>query len=105
MEKALLEALFGFHFAFAQNPFDTSFRPRYGRSFRGIPVLVMPEASRPQSLKPKMVSIPVHFQVNDIERSVSKTETVELIQNDPKQRLKVNENLMSLLFKLTQSRD
>ncbi|TYH51813.1 hypothetical protein ES332_D10G305000v1, partial [Gossypium tomentosum] len=85
----------------------------------------MPEASQPQSLKPKMVSIPVHFvgsergrsdlaikiqkvfrgflvrknvkkimaireQVNDIERSVSKTET----------RLKVNENLMSLLFKL-----
>ncbi|KAB2042445.1 hypothetical protein ES319_D02G217100v1 [Gossypium barbadense] len=61
MEKTLLEALFGFHFAFAQNPFDASFRPRYGRSFRGIPVLVMPEASQPQSLKPKMVSIPVHF--------------------------------------------
>ncbi|TYG80419.1 hypothetical protein ES288_D02G215000v1 [Gossypium darwinii] len=122
-------------FPFAQNPFDASFRPRYERSFRGIPLQVLPEASQPQSLKPKMVSIPVHFvgskqgrsdsaikiqkvfrgflvrknvkkimaireQVNDIERSVSKTETVELIRNDPKQRLKVNENLMSLLFKL-----
>ncbi|MBA0556712.1 hypothetical protein Golob_026791, partial [Gossypium lobatum] len=41
-------------FPFAQNPWDSSFRPHYGRSFRGIPVKVMPEASQPQSLKPKM---------------------------------------------------
>ncbi|KAG4208710.1 hypothetical protein ERO13_A03G150100v2 [Gossypium hirsutum] len=122
-------------FPFAQNPWDSSFRPHYGRSFRGIPVKVVPEAAQPQSHKPKMVSIPVHSvgsergrsdsaikiqkvfrgflvrknvkkimaireQVNDIERSVSKTETADLIRNDPKQRLKVNENLMSLLFKL-----
>ncbi|XVE66056.1 hypothetical protein DITRI_Ditri08aG0050900 [Diplodiscus trichospermus] len=89
----------------------------------------------PQPLKPKVVSIPVHFvgsergrsdsvikiqkvfrgflvrknmkkikaireEVNDIERSVWNKETVNLIRNDSKERLKVNEMLMSLLLKL-----
>ncbi|KAK8706058.1 hypothetical protein V6N13_049636 [Hibiscus sabdariffa] len=122
-------------FRFPQNPWDASSHPRYGRSFRGIPVQLMHEASPPPSLKPKMVSIPVRFvgserrksdsavkiqkvfrgflvrknvkkitaireQVNEMERGVSKAETVDLIRNDSKERLKVNEILMSLLFKL-----
>ncbi|KAK8622871.1 hypothetical protein V6N13_117770 [Hibiscus sabdariffa] len=122
-------------FPFFQNPWDASSHPRYGRSFRGVPVQVMPEPSPSHSLKSKTVSIPVRFvgsergrsesavkiqkvfrgflvrknvkkimalreQVNEMERSVSKTETVDLIRNDSKERLKVNEILMSLLFKL-----
>ncbi|KAK8527263.1 hypothetical protein V6N13_085107 [Hibiscus sabdariffa] len=122
-------------FPFFQNPWDASSHPRYGRSFRGIPVQVMPEPSPSHSLKPKTVSIPVRFvgsergrsesavkiqkvfrgflvrrnvkkimairkQVNEMDLSVSKTETVDLIRNDSKERLKVNEILMSLLFKL-----
>ncbi|GMJ05132.1 hypothetical protein HRI_004182400 [Hibiscus trionum] len=122
-------------FPFFQNPWDSSSHPRYGRSFRGIPVQVMPETSPSHSLKHRTVSIPVRFvgsergrfesaikvqkvfrgflvrknvkkimaireQVNGMERSVSKTETVDLIRNDSKERLKVNEFLMSLLFKL-----
>ncbi|KAL4311495.1 hypothetical protein GQ457_01G005700 [Hibiscus cannabinus] len=122
-------------FPFFRNPWDASSHPRYGRSFRGIPVQVMPEHSPSHSLKSKTVSIPVRFvgsergrsasavkiqkvfrgflvrknvkkimaireQVNEMERSVSKTETVDLIRNDSKERLKVNEILMSLLFKL-----
>ncbi|OMO78533.1 IQ motif, EF-hand binding site [Corchorus olitorius] len=42
----------------------------------------------------------VREQVNDIGRRVSNKETVDLIRNDSKERLKVNEMLMSLLFKL-----
>ncbi|KAK8648559.1 hypothetical protein V6N13_129309 [Hibiscus sabdariffa] len=122
-------------FRFPQNPWDASSHPRYGRSFRGIPVQLMHEASPPPSLKSKTVSIPVRFvgsercksesaikiqkvfrgflvrknvkkimairvQVNEMERGVSKAETVDLIRNDSKERLKVNEILMSLLFKL-----
>ncbi|XP_022738602.1 uncharacterized protein LOC111291227 isoform X1 [Durio zibethinus] len=42
----------------------------------------------------------IREEVNDIERSVSKKETVDLIRNDSKERLKVNEMLMGLLLKL-----
>ncbi|XVE65610.1 hypothetical protein DITRI_Ditri08aG0014200 [Diplodiscus trichospermus] len=42
----------------------------------------------------------IREEVSDIERSVSKKETVDLIRNDSKERLKVNEMLMSLLLKL-----
>ncbi|XP_039064480.1 BAG family molecular chaperone regulator 5, mitochondrial-like [Hibiscus syriacus] len=42
----------------------------------------------------------IREQVNEMERSVSKTETVELIRKDSKERLRVNENLMRLLLKL-----
>ncbi|OMO94968.1 IQ motif, EF-hand binding site [Corchorus capsularis] len=42
----------------------------------------------------------VRGEVNDIGRRVSNRETVDLIRNDSKERLKVNEMLMSLLFKL-----
>ncbi|XVF32025.1 hypothetical protein REPUB_Repub17cG0045800 [Reevesia pubescens] len=121
------------------NSWNASSRPRYEQSLRGIPVVqVNPKAKppQPQALKPKVVSIPVHFvgseqrgrsdsatkiqkvfrgflvrknmetikaireEVNAIERSVSKTETVDLIRNNSKERLKVNEMLMSLLLKL-----
>ncbi|KAE8680207.1 putative PERQ amino acid-rich with GYF domain-containing protein 1 [Hibiscus syriacus] len=122
-------------FPFPQYPWDASSRPRHGRSFRGIPVQVMPEASSVQSLKPNTVSIPVRFvcsergrsdsaikiqkvfrgflvrknvkkimaireEVNEMERRVLQKETVELIRNDSKEKLKANEILMSLLFKL-----
>ncbi|WRX15085.1 IQ motif [Theobroma cacao] len=42
----------------------------------------------------------IREEVNDIERRVSMKETVDLIRNDSKERLKINEMLMSLLFKL-----
>ncbi|KAK9012069.1 hypothetical protein V6N11_040139 [Hibiscus sabdariffa] len=42
----------------------------------------------------------IREQVNEMERSVAKIETLTLIRNDLKERLKVNEILMSLLFKL-----
>ncbi|GMI91363.1 hypothetical protein HRI_002805600 [Hibiscus trionum] len=42
----------------------------------------------------------IRERVNEMERSVSKTETVDLIRNDSEERLKVNEILMNFLFKL-----
>ncbi|BFG16054.1 hypothetical protein CerSpe_023280 [Prunus speciosa] len=38
--------------------------------------------------------------VNEIEKRISKKETVELMKREAKERLKVNETLMSLLFRL-----
>ncbi|XP_021286697.1 uncharacterized protein LOC110418326 [Herrania umbratica] len=123
-------------FPFFGNRFNTSSRPRYEQSLRGIPVQVQPQSTPPpQPMKPKVVSVPVHFvgsqrgrsdsairiqkvfrgflgrknikkikaireEVNDIEHRVSRKETVDLIRNDAKERLKINEMLMSLLFKL-----
>ncbi|OMO56274.1 IQ motif, EF-hand binding site [Corchorus olitorius] len=141
-------------FPFYGNAWNASSRPRYAQSFRKSPVEVHPKVTTPppQVVKPKVVSIPVHFvgseqcipdssdsvgsersrfdpssrsavkiqkvlrgflvrksmkkikaireEVNDIERRVSNKETVDLLRNDSKERLKVNEMLMSLLFKL-----
>ncbi|OMO57118.1 IQ motif, EF-hand binding site [Corchorus capsularis] len=144
-------------FPFYGNAWNASSRPRYAHSFRRSPVEVHPKVTTPppQVVKPKVVSIPVHFvgseqrvpdssdsavrsvgsersrfdpshsavkiqkvfrgflvrksmkkikaireEVNDIERRVSNKETVDLLRNDSKERLKVNEMLMSLLFKL-----
>ncbi|XVF63422.1 hypothetical protein PTKIN_Ptkin09bG0086000 [Pterospermum kingtungense] len=123
-------------FPLFRNPWNASSYPgSYEQSLRGIPVEVKPKAVPPQPLKPKVVSIPVHYvgseqrrsesvikiqkvfrgflvrknmnkikaireEVIDIERSVSKKETVDLIRNDSKERLKVNEMLMGLLLKL-----
>ncbi|KAJ4850279.1 hypothetical protein Tsubulata_038920 [Turnera subulata] len=42
----------------------------------------------------------IRREVDDVERKVSAEDTVELIRRDPRERLKVNELLMSLLFKL-----
>lgn len=42
----------------------------------------------------------IRREVEEIEKKVSKKETVELIQKDSKERLRVNETLMSLLFRL-----
>ncbi|KAL5760253.1 hypothetical protein ACOSP7_018765 [Xanthoceras sorbifolium] len=42
----------------------------------------------------------IRAEVEEIEMRMSEKETVELIQRDSKERLRVNETLMSLLFKL-----
>lgn len=42
----------------------------------------------------------IRSEVDEIELRISRKETVDLIRNDPKERLKVNEALMALLFKL-----
>lgn len=42
----------------------------------------------------------IRNEVYDIERRIDDTEVVSLIRRDAKERLRVNETLMSLLFKL-----
>ncbi|KAK4842715.1 hypothetical protein QYF36_026530 [Acer negundo] len=42
----------------------------------------------------------IRAEVEEIERRISEKETIELIGRDSKERLRVNETLMSLLFKL-----
>ncbi|KAL8258398.1 hypothetical protein R6Q59_030439 [Mikania micrantha] len=42
----------------------------------------------------------IRCKVREIEMKINDTETVELIGTDAKERLRVNETLMSLLFKL-----
>lgn len=42
----------------------------------------------------------IRNEVNEIERRISKDEVVELMIKEPKERLRVNETLMALLFKL-----
>ena len=42
----------------------------------------------------------IRREVNEVERRISREEALELMKKDPKERLRVNEMLMSLLFRL-----
>ncbi|WOH08876.1 hypothetical protein DCAR_0728327 [Daucus carota subsp. sativus] len=44
--------------------------------------------------------VKIKNEVEEIERRIAKKETVELIRKDSKERLRINETLMALLFKL-----
>ncbi|KAA8528939.1 hypothetical protein F0562_033573 [Nyssa sinensis] len=78
-------------------------RPSNSPSFRGIPV--QPAQRKTTTSSPKVVSVPVHFVGSETTRSaaalkIQKGDTVDLIRWDAKERLRVNESLMALLFKL-----
>ena len=42
----------------------------------------------------------IRREVDEVERRISREEALELMKKDPKERLRVNELLMSLLFRL-----
>ena len=42
----------------------------------------------------------IRREVDEVERRISREEALESMKKDPKERLKVNEMLMSLLFRL-----
>ena len=44
--------------------------------------------------------VTIRREVNEVERRISREEVLELMKKDPKERLRVNEMLMSLLFRL-----
>lgn len=44
--------------------------------------------------------VAVKREIDEVERRISREEIVDLIRRDSKERLKVNETLMSLLFRL-----
>ncbi|XP_044490051.1 BAG family molecular chaperone regulator 6-like [Mangifera indica] len=78
------------HYVGSEQPVDRSVMAvRIEKAFRGFLVR--------KSVK-KIVEI--RRQVEEIEKLISDKETVDLIKRDGKERLRINEMLMSLLFKL-----